>query len=53
LSATRVRIELAEALHLFSNLAGLAKVLGFRILQRGRIASSEKVCLGSKNELFQ
>lgn len=53
LRAPRVGVELAEALHLFGNLAGLAEVFGLRVFEGGRILRGGEVRLGSDHELFQ
>jgi hypothetical protein len=46
-------VELAEALHQFGNLAGLAQVFGFCVFQRGGVLGGTKVSLGRDDEFFQ
>jgi hypothetical protein len=52
LSLALFRRELAQALHLLSDLPGLTEVLGFRVLQGCRVFSSREIVLCLDYKLF-
>jgi hypothetical protein len=53
LGLARIGIELAEALHQFGHLAGLAQVFRFGVFQRGGVLRLAEVGLGRADEFFQ
>jgi hypothetical protein len=53
LSATRVRVELAQAFHLLGDLPALAEILGLGVFQRGRILRGSEISACGNDELFQ
>ena len=46
------RRQLAQALHLLGDLAGLAKIFGFGVFQGGGVRCAGEIGLGLCNELF-
>ena len=52
LRLARVRIQFAQALHHFSNLASLAQVAGFGVFKCGSVCGGDKVSLGRDDEFF-